>query len=568
MTTTDRGRLPVRLGEVRETLLAGVYARAVETRKKHGILRDPKADEIVAAMDHDFGEFDGSAALPLAVLRTLILDEWVRGFLADHPGGTVVELGVGLGSRFERLDDGLAHWVESDLPDSLELRRRFFDEGPRRRMFAASAPDATWPENVQDLPGPYLFVIEGVLARVSEERARDVLGGIARTFPGARIAFDSAAVEDWGAGLTVAETCGPADPPKAVSARLGFRRRRRLAEVRAEARAAVRDGADAFRVSLCRTSRPHEGDATAWAASARLCAIGNEVPLSHEELAGSPSRLPDLVHCELPATALAKDLAPVVLLHGWAGSVADWDDVAPALAADRRVVAYDHRGHGGSTKFGDPDAYTLDALVSDLAAFADRVTPGPVHLIGHSMGGITALRYAIAHPDRVRSLVLVSTAPRPSAAPSVRLLFGFLNRLVDKRGMAPLEWYVRHRVRLPEDTPAEERARLERQGDALVGMDPIAFVAFSKALQKYPSLLGELGAITCPVTVVNGARDTGLRSGARQFAARITGCRVEVVPGAGHSPQTEAPGAWLAAVREHLARTPEYSNSRISDARW
>ncbi|WP_436778306.1 alpha/beta fold hydrolase [Yinghuangia sp. YIM S09857] len=302
-----------------------------------------------------------------------------------------------------------------------------------------------------------------------------------------------------------------------------------------------------------------EAAAAAWAASARTV----ELPLSVPALPNGPAPRYALRYCELPAAAPEKDPAPVLLLHGWAGSAADWDDVAPALAADRRVVAYDHRGHGGSAKFGDTDAYTFDLLVSDLAAFADRVTPGPVHLIGHSMGGLTALRHTLAHPERVRSLVLVSTAPKPSAAPHVRLLFAFLNLLVRRRGMAPLEKFVRRRFKVAENTPSAARARLERQGRALADMDPIAFVTLSKAVRRYAPVLDGLDAITCPVTVVNGALDIGLRSGAAQFASRIRGARVAVVPGAGHSPQTEAPDAWLSAVREHLARGPEGSAEAV-----
>ncbi|MCF2530207.1 class I SAM-dependent methyltransferase [Yinghuangia soli] len=281
MSTTDRSPRPVKLGTVQETLLPTLYARAVETAKKKGILHDAKAAEIVAAVDYDFTRFDGSATLPLTVLRTLILDQWVLDFLAEYPAGTVVEIGAGLSSRFERLDNGLAHWIELDLPDSLELRRRFFADAPRRRMHEASVLDSDWYARVQSAPAPYLFVLEGVLLYFPEEQVRTVLGGVARAFPGARLAFDTAStgvvenqehpalkkelaaefvwacdhpktVEDWGIGLSALDSRGLVELPEATLARMTFGQRRGMAV----ARAVFRNSADAYRVNLFTAAPP------------------------------------------------------------------------------------------------------------------------------------------------------------------------------------------------------------------------------------------------------------------------------------------------------------------------
>jgi O-methyltransferase involved in polyketide biosynthesis len=63
----------------------------------------------------------------------------VREFLARHPSGTVIELGTGLNSRFERTGNGSAHWIDLDLPDTIELRRRFFADTDRRQMAVVRA---------------------------------------------------------------------------------------------------------------------------------------------------------------------------------------------------------------------------------------------------------------------------------------------------------------------------------------------------------------------------------------------------------------------------------------------
>ena len=119
----------------------------------------------------------------------MILDCWASDFLAEHPDGTVVEIGTGLNSRFDRVGNDQVHWIDLDLPDTIELRRRFFADSGRRRMVAASVLDQDWVPVVADSPGPYLFVAEGVLAYL--EQAPQVVARIAGSFPGALIAFDT-----------------------------------------------------------------------------------------------------------------------------------------------------------------------------------------------------------------------------------------------------------------------------------------------------------------------------------------------------------------------------------------
>jgi O-methyltransferase involved in polyketide biosynthesis len=125
------------------------------------------------------------------VLRSATFDIWVKNFLTENPGGSVVELGTGLNTRFERVDNGTVHWIDLDLPDTIALRRRFFADTDRRQMVAASLTDDSWWDTVRELPGPYFFVADGVLPYLTEEDVTRTLTGLAEQFPGALIAFDT-----------------------------------------------------------------------------------------------------------------------------------------------------------------------------------------------------------------------------------------------------------------------------------------------------------------------------------------------------------------------------------------
>ncbi len=186
-------RVPVALGPVAETLLVPLWARAEESRRPDGVLRDPMAGEMVSQLDYDFGRLREAQASQLGCcVRAALVDGWVRDFLAEHPEGTVVELGVGLNSRSVRLDNGRARWIDVDLPEVMALRGRFFAPDARRTLLGASITDAALYDTLRSqVRGPCLVLSEGVLVYLEVLEVRAVFVRLAEALPGAGFVFDA-----------------------------------------------------------------------------------------------------------------------------------------------------------------------------------------------------------------------------------------------------------------------------------------------------------------------------------------------------------------------------------------
>ncbi|WP_213000768.1 alpha/beta fold hydrolase [Winogradskya consettensis] len=97
----------------------------------------------------------------------------------------------------------------------------------------------------------------------------------------------------------------------------------------------------------------------------------------------------------------------MLLLHGLGESTHDWENVLPDLAADHYVWAVDLRGHGSSPH---PGTYSFELMRDDVLAFLDTHAIGPCVMIGHSMGGLTALLLAELDPSRLTHLILEDVA--------------------------------------------------------------------------------------------------------------------------------------------------------------
>lgn len=239
---------------------------------------------------------------------------------------------------------------------------------------------------------------------------------------------------------------------------------------------------------------------------------------------------------------------PLVLVHGFTGSSLDWVDVIEPLARDRQVITFDHRGHGDSPNTGDASSYTFDQLVDDMTALLDDLGLERFDLLGHSMGGIVSMRYALLHPGRVRSLVLMDTAAGARGSNADMMRAGI--EMVRTQGTSAL--YELIQGFLGEGEHADtQRARMKTK---LGRMDAVAFTELGEELLTYPSILDRLAGLDLPTTVIVGENDDGLRGPADDLAAAIPGAELVVIPDAAHSPQDENRDAWLAAVEHHLAR--------------
>ena len=220
----------------------------------------------------------------------------------------------------------------------------------------------------------------------------------------------------------------------------------------------------------------------------------------------------------------------VVFLHGVVmDNLSSWYfSVAPAVAAVAPVLLYDLRGHGRSER---PAAgYDLDSLVADLAALLDAGEAlEPVHLVGNSMGGMLALAFARAHPERVQSLVLVDAhLPDGRFGAQMGRTLRLQGRERDEQIQLQFaDWLGRHSER--------KRNRLAQTAAALV--EGTSLVADLEATAAWSD--ARLAEVRCPVLAIYGEA-SDIRDRGERLGRVLPDCRLVWMEGCAHSVLWEA----------------------------
>ncbi|MER5263767.1 alpha/beta hydrolase [Actinosynnema sp. NPDC002837] len=243
---------------------------------------------------------------------------------------------------------------------------------------------------------------------------------------------------------------------------------------------------------------------------------------------------------------------PLVLCHGGPGL---WDvlDGLAALLADRvRVIRWDQRGGGRSEREGP---YSTARTLADLDAVRVHFGLSKMALLGHSWGADVALHYALAHPDRVSSLVYVS-----GTGLGRRWREEYRRNLAERLGpdvpgQVGRDAAVRRWTADFAD-PATARQRAEELTTPWFGVNEEANAALNAEARERDEeeMIARCRDLPVPTLIVDGAADVRPRWAVDSLAAALPDVARVVLPGAGHLPWVESPGSFGWAVLAHLDR--------------
>ena len=266
-----------------------------------------------------------------------------------------------------------------------------------------------------------------------------------------------------------------------------------------------------------------------------------------------------------PVTYVEAGSGPVLLLiHGMAGNIGNWQEVIEPLARHHTVIAPDLPGHGASAP-GAGD-YSLGAFAAGLRDLLVVLGHERATLVGHSLGGGIAMQFAYQFPEMTERLVLVSSGGlgpevspvlRAAALPGADLFIAATAKAGRSAGAALARGLAAAGLR-----PNADIAEVARGYASLT--DPDRRAAFLATLR---SVIGAGGqrihagdrlylAEGMPVLIVWGARDPiiPVRHGEHAHEV-IPGSRLEIFKGVGHLPQVETPGRFVAVLERFLKQT-------------
>lgn len=249
----------------------------------------------------------------------------------------------------------------------------------------------------------------------------------------------------------------------------------------------------------------------------------------------------------LPGSGVC-ERCPALLVPGFTGSKEDFIAVLQTLAgAGRRVVALDMRGQYESAGPDDESVYTCAALGADIAAVVERFDD-PVHLVGHSFGGLVTRETVIADPSLLASYTLMSSGP--AAISGAREVEGrVLLSALPKVGLEHL-WSTRMEPdAVAKGVPREIVTFLRRR---MFMNAPAGLVGMAREILSCPDRITELAKVAddaaLPILVLYGEDDDAWEPAAQAAMAERLRARKVVIPGAAHSPAVEAPETTASAL--------------------
>jgi len=248
---------------------------------------------------------------------------------------------------------------------------------------------------------------------------------------------------------------------------------------------------------------------------------------------------------------------PLLVLHGFTGSIGAWDEVRPAIAAFARAIWVDALGHGQSAAPAEPGRYSLDWSTRDLAALLDALELERVDVLGYSMGGRAALHFAVNALPRVRRLILESASPGLEDDAEREQRAESDNALADRIVRMGIAAFVAEWERQPLLQAAAQRTEAVRQTQHAQRLQNTA-LGLANSLRgmgtgQQAPLWSRLPQVDRPVQLIVGAHDARYRLIAERMQALLPCAGLAVVPDAGHTVHLDQPARFIDLVKTALA---------------
>jgi pimeloyl-ACP methyl ester carboxylesterase len=271
-----------------------------------------------------------------------------------------------------------------------------------------------------------------------------------------------------------------------------------------------------------------------------------------------------------------RDRTPLLLVMGANASGVAWpDSLVDRLAARHRVVRYDHRDTGRSTRAFAEHPYAIRDLADDAVAVLDALEIGRAHVVGMSMGGTLVQLLLVDHPERLRSATVFATSALgagladpdgtgpPLPGPDPRLLAMWDEMGAAREPAEEMEWRLAHWRLLSGGVLPFDSAELHALEERVAAHSGTTASSFAHALADQAGLVrdpGALAAVCVPTLVIEAPEDpVNPPPHATYLARTIGGARLVTVPGMGHA----LPGAVLPSLAEAILAQTAEADARI-----
>lgn len=186
-------KINVELKGVPKTLLLPLLGRAKLSEKSYSPIQDRRAKQLLESLNYDFDNLSKNVGHSVLIwmARAYHFDQAIRSFIKEYPEGVVVNLGAGLETAFFRVDNQRLTWIDLDLPEVIELRKKLIPAPPRVHYIPKSVLDFSWMDEVKQYGKNFFFFAGGFFMYFTTEQVKEIFKQLATHFPNNELIFDT-----------------------------------------------------------------------------------------------------------------------------------------------------------------------------------------------------------------------------------------------------------------------------------------------------------------------------------------------------------------------------------------